>query len=96
MGDLKLIVKTWSNQIDSSTYKHNFVTNVPQVATRNPEVFRVNRFRTEFGRHTIFNRLMSTFNKFSDGVIISSDRATISIRKLQKNLNNLYVPTFNI
>jgi Reverse transcriptase (RNA-dependent DNA polymerase)/Endonuclease-reverse transcriptase len=60
-ADVKFTIKSHNNQIDSQTFIHNFTTNNNQL-TRSSDVFRPSRSRTDVGKYSIFNRLMSSFD----------------------------------
>ncbi|CRK98658.1 CLUMA_CG012468, isoform A [Clunio marinus] len=61
--DMKFTTKSFNNHIDSSTYQHNF--NFTQESqTRKHDVFKTKQSRTDTGKHSLFNRLMTNYNMF--------------------------------
>ncbi|CRK87629.1 CLUMA_CG001425, isoform A [Clunio marinus] len=60
-ADVKFLTKSFNGQIDSLTYLHHFSFALQQP-TRNNDVFRTTASRTDVGKFSVANRLMSTFN----------------------------------
>jgi hypothetical protein len=63
-SDLKLVIKTFSNEIDTESYIDNFNIHVPQRSFRNTTTFSLSSSKTNLGKFSIFNRICDNFNKF--------------------------------
>jgi hypothetical protein len=61
MQDLKFCVRSVKNEVETQSFMHNFNFSVPHRATRQMEHFKPHGFRTEAGKLSVFNRLMSLF-----------------------------------
>jgi hypothetical protein len=94
MFDLKLVAKTWTNRIDSESFIHNFNINVPMRRTSAYDVFRPHVFRTDVGRYSVFNRVMSNFNLFCADADAFSDTFAALLKKFKVGLDQKYKPSF--
>jgi hypothetical protein len=94
MTDLKVVAKTWTGRIDCETFIHNFNINVPLRRTRGSDTFRLHSFRTEVGRHSVFNRMMSDFDFYCVDADAFNDSFANLLKKFKKGLDEKYVPSF--
>jgi hypothetical protein len=94
MLDLKFLVRSLKNEVDTQTFLHNFNFSVPQRATRQGTQFTPHGFRTEAGKNSVFNRLMNLFNTYGANCDLFFDNRSCLLSKLKTNLNNLYKPSF--
>ena len=88
MADLKLISKSWRGEVDSKNYKHNFIVHEPARNTRSCDFFWIKPSRTDTGKHSVFNRLMTNYNKFNDGADMLRDRFGSQVRKFKAAIGN--------
>lgn len=63
--DIKFTTKSFNDYIDGQTFLHNF-TLAQQRITRSKYVFEVKVSRTDLGKYSVINRLMTTFNKYRE------------------------------
>jgi hypothetical protein len=89
MQDLKFLVRSVKNEVDTQSFMNNLNFSVPHRATRQMEHFKPHGFRTEAGKFSVFNRLMSLFNTFGADCDLFFDKRNNLIKKLRTNLNNL-------
>jgi hypothetical protein len=61
-ADVKFTVKSFNGEIDGQTFLHNFKFSVPN-STRSSNVFHPQASQTDSGNHSVFNRLMKTYNR---------------------------------
>jgi hypothetical protein len=61
-ADVKFTVKSFNGEIDGQTFLHNFKFSVPN-STRSSNVFHPIASLTDSGNHSVFNRLMKTYNR---------------------------------
>jgi hypothetical protein len=94
MQDLKFLVRSFKNEVDSQSFIHNFNFSVPQRATRQIEQFKTHGFRTEAEKFKVFNRLMSLFDTYGAHCDLFCDGRNTLIKKLKTNLNGLYKASF--
>jgi hypothetical protein len=92
--DLKFLTRSLKNQIDTQSFIHNINLNVPQRSTRSSSQFTTHTSRSDTGKYSIFNRMMSSFNVYGDECDLFFDDTSTLLNKLKANLNSLYVPTF--
>jgi hypothetical protein len=62
MQDLKFLVRSVKNEVDTQSFMHNLNISVSHRATRQMEHFKPHGFRTEAGKFSVCNRLISLFN----------------------------------
>lgn len=93
-ADLKILTRTFANQIDTQSFIHNINLLVPQRAIRNTPQFETHKSRADTGKYTVFNRLMVAFNTYGENCDIFFDNLNILLEKLKTNLNRLYKPSF--
>lgn len=65
-ADVKFTTKSFNNLIDGSTYIHNFTVVEPNKRTRNTSSFQPTASRTDQGKFSVANRLMTTYNLMCD------------------------------
>lgn len=80
--DIKFIIKSFHNEIDSQTYINHFKP-LRSSSTRNQKAFNIIKSKTDTGLHSIFNRLMSTYNGLcSDNAWLTHRPTDELIRKM--------------
>ncbi len=93
-SDLKIFARSLKNQLDTQSFIEYINFAVPQRATRQYVQFELNGFRTEAGKFTVFNRLMSMFNTYGSDCNLFHDNLPTFLKKLMTNLNTQYKPSF--
>ncbi len=93
-ADLKFLTKSLTNQIDTQSFIHNINLTVPQRSTRSSSLFTTHASRSDTGKYSVFNRMMTGFNVYGEGCDLFFDNTSTLVNKLRVNLNNLYEPTF--
>jgi hypothetical protein len=63
LADIKFITKAFNGIIDGRTFIHNMDL-ATSSRTRNTEVFKIHKSRTDTGKFSVCNRLKSKFNTF--------------------------------
>ena len=63
-ADVKFVSKSYTNYVDNETFKQNFRLTNPQRTTRSDDVFQIATRRTDVGKFSVVNRLMSNFNQY--------------------------------
>jgi hypothetical protein len=93
-ADLKLLTRSLNNQIDTQTFIPNINLTVPQRSTRSCLQFTTHTSRSDTGKYSVFNRMMTSFNVYGEGCDLFFDDISTLLTKLKSNLNSLYEPTF--
>jgi hypothetical protein len=82
VADLKFITKSFNKQIDGQTFMSHLQFFEPKRSARNAPVFNIKFSRTDIGKFSVCNRLMSTFNKFfKDKTFLSRQPTTNKIKE---------------
>lgn len=63
IADIKLTIKSFNDVIDSWTFLQNFSQTL-KGPTRSTDTFLLKTCRTDPGKFSVINRLMTTFNKY--------------------------------
>jgi hypothetical protein len=81
-------------QLDTQSFIENLNFAVPQRSTRQNLQYELFGFRTEAGRFTVFNRLMSLFNTYGSDCDLFYDSLATLLKKFKTNLKNHYRASF--
>jgi Reverse transcriptase (RNA-dependent DNA polymerase) len=67
-ADVKFVVKSFHGEVDGQTFLQNFHL-AETTSTRSNDIFRIQTSRTDVGKYSVVNRLMTTFNSSCDSNI---------------------------
>jgi hypothetical protein len=75
-NDIKLVLSSFVEQIDTQSFLHNFNISVPSRTTRTMQLFVPTRARTDLGKFSIFNRAVNSFNSYCSEIDIFQSNIT--------------------
>jgi hypothetical protein len=89
LNDIKLVLQTFSNHVDTESFIHNFNISVPSRTVRNFELFIPSRAKTDLGKFSVFNRAITT-TFVSTSIFLKITLISNRFSKMhQKNLTNV-------
>jgi hypothetical protein len=86
LNDIKLVLQSFSNQVDTETFIQNFNISVPSRTVRNFQLFIPSRAKTDLGKFSVFNRAITAFNDFCFDIDLFDDN--INFKSLLRNASN--------
>jgi hypothetical protein len=91
-NDIKLVLSSFVDQIDTESFMHNFNIYVPCRTTRHMQLFVPTRARTDLGKFSIFNRAINSFNTYCSDIDIF--KTSITYKSLLKDALTIFNDKF--
>lgn len=91
VADMKFTIKSFNDHIDGHTFLHHF-NKTQKGSTRSTDTFSIKTCRTDTGKFSVVNRLMTNFNKYCSNddwlnYQPNDDRVRKLIRKKSHDIN---------
>jgi hypothetical protein len=90
-NDIKFILNSFADNIDTESFIHYFNIHVPPRRTRSQQIFCESASRTDMGKHSVFNRIVSSFNSFVPDIdIFNICNFTSTLNVARKKFNEVF------
>jgi hypothetical protein len=90
-NDIKFILNSFADNIDTESFIHYFNIHVPPRRTRNQQIFCESTSRTDIGKHSVINRIVNSYNSFASDIdIFNISNFTSTLNDARKRFNEVF------